>query len=109
VRDVVGSFYLHETVHIYTPNYSSLWFREGVADLLNDRLGGYPSFRYQARGIDMAAKRKLESHAMDYIGQNGIPNINRKTPDAVRLRNEFYFWPIRFSNISKNESELIKL
>lgn len=96
VRGVAGAFYLHETAHIFTPDYASLWLREGLADLLNDRLGGYPSFRYQARGVDVETARRLQSPALAYVGENGIPNINRNTPDDARLRDTHYLLAYSF-------------
>lgn len=80
--------YLHETVHILSPEFSSLWVREGLAVYLNDKLGGYPCFPNLGKDIDLSAMECLAipKNPLPYVGENGIPKIFQNNEE----RNKFY-------------------
>jgi len=82
--------HLHETVHIVTWDFRSLWIREGLAIYLNNKLGGYPAFPNFGRDIDDCAKEYLNrnfKYVFRLIGKNGIPQFSR----ALERRVFYYF------------------
>ncbi len=85
--------YLHEIVHIVAWDWHALWLKEGLAVVLNDRLGGYRAFPNFGRSLDNLA-REFDgggsfpaTAAMDLIGQNGVPEFDNR-----KVRRIFYIF-----------------
>lgn len=84
---------LHEIVHIVAWDWYALWLKEGLAVVLNDRLGGYGAFPNFGRPLDDMAREFDGSGlfpataAWDLVGENGVPQFaNRK------IRRIFYIF-----------------
>lgn len=75
--DEMTSPYVHETVHIITWDWNTLWIKEGLAVFLNDKLNGYPAFPNYGNDIDELAKSMLRFESpLRLIGRNGIPRFS---------------------------------
>jgi len=99
--------YLHETVHILSPGFSSLWVREGLAVYLNDKLGGYSSFPNYGKDIDLSAIEYLTipKNQLLHVGENGIPKIFQNNEE----RKEFYILSGSFVKYIENKIGIQKL
>ena len=85
--------YLHEIVHIVAWDWHALWLKEGLAVVLNDRLGGYRAFPNFGRSLDDMAREfdgagsYPAATAMDLIGENGVPEFDNR-----KVRRIFYIF-----------------
>ena len=85
--------FLHEIVHIVAWDWHALWLKEGLAVVLNDRLGGYGAFPNFGDPLDDMA-RDFDAdgslpamQAWELVGENGVPDFASR-----KVRRIFYIF-----------------